>query len=234
MSGNSCLTLFAPPRLLTGAVVARQLVSYAGAACTVGQKALGVSATDGSIGDYVPVAAMGTALAICGAAVTVGDALQSDASGHVVGITSGVFVGNAMGTTTTPGQIVEVFLAGPFPTVQGAFNPKDVLQIEIPTLVGTGVTHAIVPHAGVVSKIYSVIDAALGTGDATLTAKIGATPITTGVITITQSGSAAGDKDTCSPSALKTVAAGDVLSITVGGSNTVSTPAHVWAEITLS
>lgn len=83
------------------------------------------------------------------------------------------------------------------------------------------------PFNGSVVSIYSVANGALATGDATLTAKIGATAVTTGVITITQSGSAAGDVDSCTPSALKTFSAGDLLSITGGGASTAIATADV-------
>lgn len=102
-----------------------------------------------------------------------------------------------------------------------------VLQIHVVTLVGTGVYRIVSPVAGTITLIKSVIDGVLTTGDATLTGKIGATAITTGVITITQSGSAAGDVDTCSPSALNVVAAGNVISVTVGGSNATASGADV-------
>jgi hypothetical protein len=78
-----------------------------------------------------------------------------------------------------------------------------------------------VPVAGVITAIRSVLEGhALATGNATITAAINGTGITTGVITITQSGSAVGDLDSCAPSALRTVAAGDVITLTVGGTNT--------------
>lgn len=101
---------------------------------------------------------------------------------------------------------------------------KHVVQATVPigSLAGAGAFRALVvaPVAGTISKIYSVLTGhALATGDATLTAKINGTSVTTGVITITQSGSAIGDKDSCTPSALNTVAAGDVLEVLVGGTN---------------
>lgn len=104
---------------------------------------------------------------------------------------------------------------------------KVVLQIPVETLVGTGVYRVVSPVAGNITKIWSVIDGALSTGNATLTGKIGATAITDGAITITQEGSAAGDVDSATPSALNTVAAGDVVSVTVGGTNATASGAMV-------
>jgi hypothetical protein len=88
------------------------------------------------------------------------------------------------------------------------------------------------PVAGTIDKIYSTLNAALATGDATLTGKIGATAITAGAITITESGSAAGDVDVATPSAAKTVAIGDVISITGGGASTATGTATVSILIT--
>jgi hypothetical protein len=78
--------------------------------------------------------------------------------------------------------------------------------------------------AGTISKIYSVLKgAALASGDATLTGKINGSAITTGVVTITQAGSAIGDLDNCTPSAQNVVAAGQEIQFLVGGSNTDTT-----------
>ena len=88
------------------------------------------------------------------------------------------------------------------------------------------------PVAGTIDKVYSVLNAALATGDATLTGKIGASAITSGVITITASGSAAGDVDSATPSAAKTVAIGDVISFTGGGSSSATGTATVSLLIT--
>ena len=105
---------------------------------------------------------------------------------------------------------------------------KHVVQAYVPvaSFAGAGAFRAlaVAPVAGTISKIYSVlIGSALATGDATLTCKINGTSITTGVITVTQAGSAIGDKDSCTPSGLNTVAAGDVLEALVGGTNDSAT-----------
>ena len=109
---------------------------------------------------------------------------------------------------------------------------KLYVPIDVTTLVGTGVYYAVAPVAGTISKIYSVIEGALTTGNATLTGKIGASAITNGAITITQAGSAAGDVDSATPSAANTVVAGDVISVTVGGTNETASKARVLIEIT--
>lgn len=87
------------------------------------------------------------------------------------------------------------------------------------------------PRAGTVQKIKTVLNAALATGDATFTGKIGATGITGGVVTATQSGSAAGDVDSTTTSALNTVAENDLISVTVGGASTATATADVYVLI---
>ena len=89
------------------------------------------------------------------------------------------------------------------------------------------------PVKGTITKIWSVLNAALTTGDATLTGKIGATGITGGVVTVTQAGSAAGDVDSAAPTAANAVLPGDVISFTGGGASTATSTSEVLIEITL-
>lgn len=104
------------------------------------------------------------------------------------------------------------------------------------SLVGadTKVLRIVSPVAGDIAAIRTVLNGALTTGDATLTGKIGAAAITTGVVTITQAGSAAGDVDSAAPTAAKTVAVGEVISVTVGGTNDAAVTADVVVVITPS
>lgn len=84
------------------------------------------------------------------------------------------------------------------------------------------VTRFVMPFAGVITKVYTVINAALATADATVTTAIGGVAVTNGVVTITQSGSAAGDIDVATPTAARTVAAGNLVTLTVGGGSTAT------------
>lgn len=77
----------------------------------------------------------------------------------------------------------------------------------------------VAPVAGDITKLWSVIDGALTGGDPTLTFSIDGTPITSGVITIANSGSAAGDVDSATPSAANTVAKGDVIECAVAANS---------------
>ncbi len=91
----------------------------------------------------------------------------------------------------------------------------------IAALDGTAVYHMLAQQAGTISSISSVlIGAALAVGNAVLTCAIDATPITTGVITIAEAGSAIGDIDTVTPSAANVIAVGESFNVTVSGANT--------------
>lgn len=97
-------------------------------------------------------------------------------------------------------------------------------------LTGTAVYRMVAQMAGTISSISSILcGAALATADATLTCKIGGVGISTGVITITQVGSAEGNIDTVAPTGNNTLAVGNDLSVTVGGGNT---DANAFAEVT--
>ena len=84
--------------------------------------------------------------------------------------------------------------------------------------------YQVVPYAGTISKISTVTNAAVGTADITLTCKIGATAITTGVVTVATAGSAAGDVDSASPTALNIITAGAALNCVVTGGGAGGTP----------
>lgn len=101
------------------------------------------------------------------------------------------------------------------------------LTLDVASLVGTGVYGIPSPVAGTITKIQTRLKAPLTTGNATLTAKIGATAVTSGVVTITQAASAIGDIDSATPSAANTVAVGSNLSVTVGGTNDAAVGATV-------
>ena len=79
------------------------------------------------------------------------------------------------------------------------------------------------PCTGTISKIQTILHGAISTADATITAEINGTLVTSSSITVAQSGSAAGDVDTSTPSAANTLAVGDKIEIiTDGGSTTAA------------
>jgi len=77
-----------------------------------------------------------------------------------------------------------------------------------------------VPDGGKVIKIITALQGAIGTANGGITFEIGGTAITGGGITVTQSGSAAGDIDTAEPTAANEVAEdGSIEMITDGASS---------------
>ena len=77
-----------------------------------------------------------------------------------------------------------------------------------------------VPDGGRVIKIITALQGAIGTADGGITFEIGGTAITGGGITVTQSGSAAGDVDTAEPTAANDVSEdGTIEMITDGASS---------------
>jgi hypothetical protein len=88
--------------------------------------------------------------------------------------------------------------------------------------------------AGSITKAYSVLNAALATGDATFTLKINGNAVTNGVITAAEAGSAANDVDVATPTAANTFAAGDVISVTGGGASTATATANITLQLTPS
>ena len=95
------------------------------------------------------------------------------------------------------------------------------LTAKITNISASGSTFVPVPDGGRVIKIITSIKNAISSANAALSWEIGGTAITGGGITITQSGSAAGDVDTAEPTAANTVLEdGTIEMITDGGSST--------------
>ena len=95
------------------------------------------------------------------------------------------------------------------------------LTTKITTISTAGSTFVPVPDGGTIIKIFTAIKNAISSANAALSWEIGGTAITGGGITITQSGSAAGDVDTAEPTAANDVLEdGTIEMITDGGSST--------------
>ena len=95
------------------------------------------------------------------------------------------------------------------------------LTSKITNISSAGSTFVPVPDGGRIIKIFTSIKNAITTANAALSFEIGGTAVTGGGITVTQSGSAAGDVDTAEPTAENSVNEGQAIEmITDGGSST--------------
>lgn len=99
-----------------------------------------------------------------------------------------------------------------------------VVNLDIADGSAEALYYAVCPHAGDIAKIWTVTDGSVGTADITITAAIGAVAVTGGVVTIATAGSAAGDVDSCTPSAENTVTAGQPVNFTVTGGGAGGSP----------
>lgn len=113
-------------------------------------------------------------------------------------------------------------------------------DISKTTVVGTTVpdvstisstAYLVAPIAGNIVKVQSVLKGAIATADAVLTTNIAGTPVTSGAITIANAGSAAGDVDSATPTALNLVAVGDLITVITDGASTNAIAAEVFVSI---
>jgi len=95
------------------------------------------------------------------------------------------------------------------------------LTAKVTDISTAGSTFVAVPDGGKIIKILTSIKNAISTANAAITFEIGGTAVTGAAITVTQSGSAAGDVDTSEPTAANSVTEGGAIEIiTDGGSST--------------
>jgi hypothetical protein len=109
--------------------------------------------------------------------------------------------GSGSGTWTAKESLVELSLEGYIENISTATT------VYVP-----------IPFAGTVMKVVTVLEAAIGSSNATITVK-NAAAASMGTITVAHSGSAAGDVDTLSPSSNNTVAADSFITITTDGAS---------------
>lgn len=90
------------------AITQYQAVTAAGAVASAAGNAIGFADTGGSMGQRVPVTALGTALATAGGAISAGAAVEVGAAGKVVTKASGVTVARALTAAAADGDVIEV------------------------------------------------------------------------------------------------------------------------------
>jgi hypothetical protein len=105
------------------------------------------------------------------------------------------------------------------------------VTVEIPDVSTAGQRYVVPGFRGKIKNAYSALNGAIATADATLTLKIGGTAVTGGTITIANSGSAAGDVDSCTPSAANLFQATDAIEVETDGASTNAVAAVVTLEL---
>jgi len=95
-------------------------------------------------------------------------------------------------------------------------NKQEFMLVYLPGVDTETEYYLPVGFNGTLTSVRTAIDAAFTGADQTLQVKINGTSVTNGLITITQSGSAAGDLDTASPTANHTVSTGQYIQVTSG------------------
>ena len=106
----------------------------------------------------------------------------------------------------------------------GTWTAKETLVGEtltgyIDNISASSTVYVPIPFAGTISKVVTVLEAAISSANAIVTVKNSAAA-SMGTITVTHSGSAAGDVDTLAPSSNNTVAADSFITIASDGGST--------------
>lgn len=124
-----------------------------------------------------------------------------------------------------------LILGGTSQTETGQNLKTKLVTVPIGDVSSAGSVFAVPGVAGTIVGISNVIDAAITVADAVLTFEIGGTAVTGAAITITQSGSAIGDVDQSTPSALNVITAAEAIEIVKDGGSTTASSGVVTFEI---
>lgn len=109
---------------------------------------------------------------------------------------------------------------------------ETVVSAYLADLATAGSAFAMAPCRGHIVRVYSVIYNAITTADGTWTVEINGTAVTGLSVTVTQSGSAAGDVDTAVPTASDNVVnEGDTIEFVNAGECDTTTPTMFYAVI---
>lgn len=105
------------------------------------------------------------------------------------------------------------------------------LTIEIPDISTADQRFVNPGFRGKIVRMTSTLNDAISGADADLTAKIGGTAVTGGLITVAQSGSASGDVDTATPTALNTFAKDQPIEVETDGASTDTAAVVITLEV---
>jgi len=105
----------------------------------------------------------------------------------------------------------------------GAWTNADnniYLQLELDDVSSASSTWLPSPCTGTISKIQTILHGAIAGSDATITCELNGSLVTSSSITVAQSGSAAGDIDSSTPSGANTLAVGTKIEVITSGAST--------------
>ena len=112
-------------------------------------------------------------------------------------------------------------------SLTGVNNVNQIsLNVGLPDVSAPASHWVIAPFAGVITKLYTVLEGPITLVNAGITLKIAGVTVTNSALTITAVGSAAGDVDSSTPSALRTVTAGQAIEIVLDGASSTSAKAN--------
>lgn len=107
-----------------------------------------------------------------------------------------------------------------------SFDPH-IYTLDIANLDTVADYYLVFPYAGTIDKLSSVVDSAIAGADKVLTMSLAGVAITTGALTVPIAGSVAGQLNSVTPTALKTIAAGAALRIAATGASTGAARCHL-------
>jgi|TARA_R110000796_G_scaffold24017_7_gene68704 phosphohistidine swiveling domain-containing protein len=105
------------------------------------------------------------------------------------------------------------------------------ITVKIPDISTAGQVYVAPGFDGKIIKAHSAIAGAIGTADADLTLKIATVAVTSGVITVATASSAAGDVDTCTPTALNSFTSGQAIEVETDGASTNTIEVTITLEL---
>lgn len=226
------LTSYPDPKLIEGLQAAADYSSSGGqykfgklnatekqvVACVADERPHGVIQNKPKSGAIVEFAGPGGGARItAGGTLSKGDFLKPDANGDAVAAAAGEVTGAFALEDAVDNDVFSCFV---IPPVQ---NPIVLVPTILTDISTAGSAWVACPVAGIIKKVQTIIDGAIATADAALTMEVNGTAVDGLAITVANSGSAAGDVDTDTPTsgnATAVVAAGDKLEIITDGAST--------------
>ncbi len=105
------------------------------------------------------------------------------------------------------------------------------ITAQIADVSAAGQIYVVPGFRGKIIRAYTALNSAITGADAGLTLKIGGTAVTGGTITITQSGSASGDVDSCTPTGANSFTSTQAVEIETDGASSTTAIVTITLEL---